>query len=117
MEPFPTCACIADYNLFLVAAHEFGHSLGLSHSTDPGALMYPNYAFREPSNYTLPQDDINGIQAIYGKVIGRTLWYMVRRRHVKDVLPGLVCGGGSWRAAGGLLEEGTCQIWWIHTIE
>ncbi|XP_039072486.1 neutrophil collagenase [Hyaena hyaena] len=55
-----------NYNLFLVAAHEFGHSLGLSHSTDPGALMYPTYAFREPSNYTLPQDDINGIQAIYG---------------------------------------------------
>ncbi|XP_062951572.1 neutrophil collagenase isoform X2 [Cynocephalus volans] len=54
------------YNLFLVAAHEFGHSLGLAHSTDPGALMYPNYAFSEPSTYSLPQDDINGIQAIYG---------------------------------------------------
>jgi hypothetical protein len=36
--------------------------------------MYPNYAFREPSTYTLPQDDINGIQAIYGKVTGRTRW-------------------------------------------
>ncbi|XP_037361614.1 neutrophil collagenase [Talpa occidentalis] len=55
-----------NYNLFLVAAHEFGHSLGLSHSSDPGALMYPNYAFSEPSTYVLPQDDINGIQAIYG---------------------------------------------------
>ncbi|CAK6448835.1 unnamed protein product [Pipistrellus nathusii] len=55
-----------NYNLFLVAAHEFGHSLGLSHSSDPGALMYPNYAFSETSTYLLPQDDINGIQAIYG---------------------------------------------------
>ncbi|XP_055971017.1 neutrophil collagenase [Sorex fumeus] len=55
-----------NYNLFLVAAHELGHSLGLSHSSDPGALMYPNYAFTEPSSYVLPQDDINGIQAIYG---------------------------------------------------
>ncbi|XP_004481111.1 neutrophil collagenase [Dasypus novemcinctus] len=55
-----------NYNLFIVAAHEFGHSLGLAHSTDPGALMYPNYAFSEPSTYALPQDDINGIQAIYG---------------------------------------------------
>ncbi|XP_076969248.1 neutrophil collagenase [Tamandua tetradactyla] len=55
-----------NYNLFLVAAHEFGHSLGLAHSTDPGALMFPNYAFTDPSTYLLPQDDINGIQAIYG---------------------------------------------------
>ncbi|XP_037697163.1 neutrophil collagenase [Choloepus didactylus] len=56
----------SNYNLFLVAAHEFGHSLGLAHSSDPGALMYPNYAFREPSTFLLSQDDINGIQAIYG---------------------------------------------------
>ncbi|KAM6157672.1 neutrophil collagenase [Rhynchocyon petersi] len=55
-----------NYNLFLVAAHEFGHSLGLSHSSDPGALMYPTYAYTDPSTYLLPQDDINGIQAIYG---------------------------------------------------
>ncbi|XP_020739074.2 neutrophil collagenase isoform X2 [Odocoileus virginianus] len=55
-----------NYNLFPVAAHEFGHSLGLAHSSDPGALMYPNYAFSDPSTYTLHQDDINGIQAIYG---------------------------------------------------
>ncbi|XP_059959069.1 neutrophil collagenase [Mesoplodon densirostris] len=55
-----------NYNLFLVAAHEFGHSLGLAHSSDPGALMYPNYAFSEPRTYSLPQDDISGIQAIYG---------------------------------------------------
>ncbi|CAI9152736.1 unnamed protein product [Rangifer tarandus platyrhynchus] len=55
-----------NYNLFPVAAHEFGHSLGLAHSSDPGALMYPNYAFSDPSTYRLHQDDINGIQAIYG---------------------------------------------------
>ncbi|XP_043854611.1 neutrophil collagenase-like [Dromiciops gliroides] len=55
------------YNLFLVAAHEFGHSLGLSHSTDPGALMFPTYSFSEPSTYALPQDDINGIQFLYGR--------------------------------------------------
>ncbi|XP_057605208.1 neutrophil collagenase [Hippopotamus amphibius kiboko] len=55
-----------NYNLFLVAAHEIGHSLGLAHSFDRGALMYPNYAFSDPSTYLLHQDDINGIQAIYG---------------------------------------------------
>ena len=55
------------YNLFLVAAHEFGHSLGLSHSTDPGALMYPVYSYTDPSTFSLPRDDVNGIQHIYGQ--------------------------------------------------
>ena len=50
----------------MVAAHEFGHSLGLSHSTDPGALMYPTYSYRNPDTYVLPRDDVNGIQSLYG---------------------------------------------------
>ncbi|XP_006775319.1 PREDICTED: matrix metalloproteinase-27 [Myotis davidii] len=54
------------FNLFLVAAHEFGHSLGLSHSNDQRALMFPNYVSLDPSKYPLSQDDINGIQSIYG---------------------------------------------------
>lgn len=55
------------YNLFIVLAHELGHSLGLSHSNDPGALMYPTYSYTDPNEFLLPQDDIDGIQAIYGK--------------------------------------------------
>ncbi|CAK6448834.1 unnamed protein product [Pipistrellus nathusii] len=54
------------YNLFYVAAHELGHSLGLSHSNDIGALMYPNYNVNSYDDIQLSQDDINGIQAIYG---------------------------------------------------
>ncbi|XP_034539770.1 collagenase 3-like [Notolabrus celidotus] len=54
------------YVLFMVAAHEFGHSLGLSHSDDPGALMYPVYTYRNPDTFVLPRDDINGIQTLYG---------------------------------------------------
>ncbi|XP_066216838.1 interstitial collagenase [Saccopteryx leptura] len=53
-----------NYNLYRVAAHELGHSLGLSHSTDIGALMYPSYIFS--GEVQLSQDDINGIQTIYG---------------------------------------------------
>ncbi|XP_035522456.1 LOW QUALITY PROTEIN: collagenase 3-like [Morone saxatilis] len=54
------------YVLFMVAAHEFGHSLGLSHSNDPGALMYPVYTYSNPDTFVLPRDDVNGIQSLYG---------------------------------------------------
>ncbi|XP_050977695.1 collagenase 3-like isoform X1 [Labeo rohita] len=53
--------------LFLVAAHEFGHSLGLSHSNVRGALMFPTYSFTDPDRFSLPSDDIRGIQSLYGK--------------------------------------------------
>ncbi|KAG5836801.1 hypothetical protein ANANG_G00232460 [Anguilla anguilla] len=54
------------YNLFTVAAHELGHSLGLGHSRDPSALMYPSYRYNDVAPYTLPMDDTLGIQALYG---------------------------------------------------
>jgi peptidoglycan hydrolase-like protein with peptidoglycan-binding domain len=46
-----------------VALHELGHGLGLAHSNDPNAVMYAYYG---GPRRELRQDDINGIQSIYG---------------------------------------------------
>lgn len=54
-------------NLFLVAAHEFGHALGLAHSQVQTALMYPTYQYVNTEGYALPDDDRQGVQAIYGE--------------------------------------------------
>jgi hypothetical protein len=48
-----------------VALHEIGHSLGLDHSSDPTAVMYPSIS-GGTQRRGLAQDDIAGIQSIYG---------------------------------------------------
>jgi hypothetical protein len=51
------------YDLYTVALHEFGHALGMDHSSaGTNAAMYPNYTGVKPG---LSSDDIAGIRNIY----------------------------------------------------
>ncbi|XP_063416952.1 collagenase 3-like [Mytilus trossulus] len=52
-------------DLFTVGAHEIGHLLGLDHSNDRAALMFPFYG-GFVADYTIPADDRAAIVAHYG---------------------------------------------------
>jgi hypothetical protein len=48
-----------------IAAHEFGHTLGLAHSTETTATMYPTMNWCSQGWRTLAADDIAGVEALY----------------------------------------------------
>ncbi|NOT27584.1 MAG: matrixin family metalloprotease, partial [Acidobacteria bacterium] len=48
-----------------IAAHEFGHALGLQHSSVPEATMYGTYSACSKEMRTLSADDVAAAQALY----------------------------------------------------
>ncbi|KAK6296596.1 hypothetical protein J4Q44_G00327380 [Coregonus suidteri] len=66
------------FNLYLVAAHEFGHSLGLRHSQNPESLMYPTYKSSRSAHNLLSKEDIAIINSLY-----ETMYWTVKGSIVK----------------------------------
>lgn len=63
-EQFTTNNKGGGVDLFWLALHELGHSLGLDHSSNKDAIMYPIYRGSRPG-LQLHRDDIMGIQQLY----------------------------------------------------
>jgi hypothetical protein len=60
-----TTGCSGGFYIEDIAAHEFGHALGLGHSASTSATMYPSTSSCNTSNRLLDADDIAGVEALY----------------------------------------------------
>ena len=60
-----SAGCASGFYIEDIATHEFGHALGLGHSTVAGATMYPSTSNCSMNNRSLAPDDIAGIEALY----------------------------------------------------
>jgi peptidoglycan hydrolase-like protein with peptidoglycan-binding domain len=118
-------------DLVTVALHEFGHTLGLAHSTVAGAVMGPYYS---GSHRNLESDDIAGIQALYGTQVHWSGWeslggVLTSSPSVSSWASGrldvFVCGTDSalwhkwysngwsgWESLGGVLSSSPAAVSW-----
>ena len=60
-----TSGCSGGFYIEDVAAHEFGHALGLGHSASTSATMYSSTSHCSTEHRTLEADDISGVRTIY----------------------------------------------------
>ncbi len=58
-------ACSNELYVEGIMVHEFGHVLGLGHSTVPGATMYPSFGYCNNAPATIEQADRDALNALY----------------------------------------------------
>lgn len=57
--------CSGGFYIEDIATHEFGHALGLGHSTVSGATMYPSISTCSQQSRSLAADDIAAVLSLY----------------------------------------------------
>jgi len=60
-----TSVCATGFYLLDIGTHEFGHAIGMGHSTVLAATMYPSTVYCNTGLRTLATDDINGAKKMY----------------------------------------------------
>ncbi|MEQ1894141.1 MAG: matrixin family metalloprotease, partial [Planctomycetota bacterium] len=54
------------YDVQGIMTHEYGHALGLGHSTTSGATLFPTGSPGQTSLRSIEPDDVAGVQCVYG---------------------------------------------------
>jgi hypothetical protein len=91
------------YDLQGIATHEYGHSLGLGHSSDPLATMFATPPSNGRTWRSLNADDVAGIQAIYGV-----------KDPTKPIIRGASLKGSVLTLGGSNFASGGNEIWFTQ---
>ena len=94
---------ISGVDLQGVACHEYGHALGLGHSSTGGATMFPSISGTGVVTRSIATDDSNGIKAIYGTKSG-----------TKPVITGYTVNGSSLTVLGTGFDSTSNQVWFTQ---
>jgi hypothetical protein len=86
-----------------VATHEFGHALGLGHSSVPGATMYPSISGSGLAQRSIEADDAAGVQAIYGA-----------KAASKPRILGSAVAGGQLELQGAAFAPANNEVWFTR---
>lgn len=91
-----------------VGCHEYGHSLGLGHSSSSQATMYYATSNGVTGTRSIASDDKSGVQAIYG-VKDSAFPYI-------DNVTGSLAGGGTAVVVGGNFTATACRLWFNSDV-
>ncbi|MCB0495654.1 MAG: matrixin family metalloprotease [Cyclobacteriaceae bacterium] len=103
-----------EYSLLETAIHELGHSLGLEHSDDENSIMYWQ-ALPGVIKHELTNDDILGIQALYGSNNGDSPPPVDEPPTDTNVPTNENCGSPSQFDSDGDTVDDATEIWLIGT--